>query len=149
MHSALRLLHSYVRWVVLLAGLVALARMAAGWMSSRSWTPSDHRAGLFFTVALDIQLLLGVSLYAVSPLIRKAMSDMATAMRTPDVRFFVADHPATMLVALVLAHVGSVAARKAPTDGAKVRRGAVFFALSLALILWGIPWFRLFAPSSP
>ena len=149
MHTALLLLHSWFRWVVLLAGLVALARMAVGWMKSLPWTPGDRRAGLLFTVALDIQLLFGVWLYAVSPLIRKAMSDMATAMRTPDVRFFVADHPATMLLALLLAHVGSVAARKAPTDGMKFRRGAVFFGLSLALILWAIPWFRLLSrPSS-
>ena len=148
MHNALLILHSWFRWVVLLAGLAALARMAVGWMKSLPWTPGDRRAGLLFTIALDIQLLFGVWLYAVSPLIRKAMSDMATAMRTPDVRVFVADHPATMLVALVLAHVGSVAAHKAPTDGLKFRRGTVFYGLSLALILWAIPWFRLFTPSS-
>jgi hypothetical protein len=69
---------------------------------------------------------------------------MATAMRTSDVRFFVAEHPAMMLVALALAHVGSIAARRAATDGAKFRRGALFFGLSMALMLWAIPWFRLF-----
>jgi hypothetical protein len=146
MHNVLLILHSYFRWVVLLAGLVALARMAAGWMKSLPWTSGDRRAGLLFTVALDIQLLFGVALYAVSPMIKKAMSDMATAMRTPDVRFFVADHPATMVIALALAHAGSVVARRAPTDGAKFRRGAVFYALSLVLILQAIPWSRLFSP---
>ena len=100
---------------------------------------------MLFTVALDVQLLVGIALYAVSPLVRGGLRDVTTAMRAPDVRVFMADHPAIMLVAVGLAHVGSVAAKRAPSDGAKFARGAVWFGLSLALILFGIPWFRLFA----
>ena len=148
MHDALLILHSYFRWLVLLAGLVAVAKMGAGWSKNLPWTEADRRSTVLYTVALDVQLLLGVALYAVSPLIRDAVRDLATAMHKPDVRPFVADHPAAMLVALALAHVGSVAAKKAPADGAKFKRGAIFFGLSFAAVLWGIPWFRLFAPAT-
>ena len=144
MHDALLILHSYFRWLVLLAGLVAVAKMFAGWTKSLAWTEADRRAAVLFTVAIDVQLLLGLALFAVSPLVRNAMRDIATAMATPDVRIFVADHPATMLIALALAHAGSAAAKRAATDAARFRQGAILYGLSLALILWGIPWFRLF-----
>ena len=81
--------------------------MLAGWLRSLPWTESDRRAAVLFTIALDVQLLLGISLFLVSPLIRRAMSDITVAMRTADVRVFVAEHPAIMLLALALGgHVG-------------------------------------------
>ena len=148
MHSTLLILHSYFRWIVLLAGFVAAARMLAGWLRSLPWTESDRRAAVLFTIALDVQLLLGISLFLVSPLIRRAMSDITVAMRTADVRVFVAEHPAIMLLALALAHAGSVVTRKASTDGLKFSRGAICYGAALLLILFGIPWFRLFATTT-
>jgi len=43
-------------------------------------------------------------------------------------------------VALIFAHVGVGAAKKAATDRLKFRRSALWFALSFLLMLAAIPW---------
>lgn len=143
MATILLVLHSYVRWLVLAAGLVAVARLANGYTRGLVYTPADRVFSLIFVSALDIQFLLGLILYGVSPVTRDAMKDMATAMKDSHVRFFVAEHPMMMFLALCVAHGASIWARKSPSDRVKFLRGAIGFALSLGLILAGIPWFRL------
>jgi hypothetical protein len=143
MTPTLLLIHSLLRWAVLLVMVAVTATMALRYAKAAAWTATDRRAALFFTILLDVQFLVGLVLYGVSPITRGAMQDMATAMREPSVRFFVAEHPMIMLFAVALAHAGSVFAKKAPTDRLKFGRATMFFALSTALVLWGIPWWRL------
>lgn len=138
--------HSGFRWLVLLAGLVAVAKMIGGAARSSPWTPGDRRSVVLFTVSLDIQLLLGVAVFVTSPIVRPAVSDLAASLRHPEVRAIVVDHPVTMIFALVLAHLGSVAAKKAPSDQAKFDRAALLITLSIGMLVLGIPWARLFGP---
>ena len=145
MTQYLLIAHSTFRWVVLLIAIAVTANMLWRYARAAPWTGADRRAALIFTSALDTQFLLGLIVYGVSPITREAMGHMADAMKSPSVRFFVAEHPIIMLVALALAHVGSSIARKAPTDRLKFLRAGSFFTLSTALILWGIPWWRLTA----
>jgi hypothetical protein len=140
MSAAIVVVHSLMRWVVLLAGLAAVARGIAGWNTSR-WDATDNRVGVWFIGALDIQLLLGLLLYLFfSPVVQVAFTNVAAAMRVGESRFFLADHPAGMLVAIVLAHIGRVRTKKAAPDSAKHRAAAVFYGLALLLILLSIPW---------
>src|SRR5690606_36984443 len=102
-------LHSYLRWAVLLVGVVALVMAVMGASSRSGWTPQQRRIGLAFTSLMDVQLLLGVVLYLfLSPITRTAFQDMGAAMGNSDVRFFVAEHLIGMVAAVVLAHVGAV-----------------------------------------
>jgi hypothetical protein len=135
--------HSYLRWLVLIAGLVAVARLANGYTKQGVYGPADLRVSRIFVGLLDVQFLIGLILYATSPLIQSAMKDMATSMKDSHTRFFVAEHPMMMFIALCVAHGASIAARKSPSDRVKFLRGALGFALSLGLMLAGIPWFRM------
>ena len=137
--------HSIFRWFVVLIALSVTGNMLWRYAKAAPWTSVDRRAALIFTSALDIQLLLGIIVYGVSPITREAMGHMADAMKSPSVRFFVAEHPMIMLFSLGLAHAGSSIARKAPTDRLKFLRAGGFFTLATALLLWGIPWWRLTA----
>jgi hypothetical protein len=137
--------HSILRWVVLLIALSVTGNMLWRYAKAAPWTGADRGAARLFTTTLDIQFLLGIVVYAVSPITREAMGHMADAMKSPSVRFFVAEHPMIMLVSLGLAHAGSSIARKAPTDRLKFLRAGGFFTLATALMLWGIPWWRLAA----
>jgi hypothetical protein len=143
MTPTLLLVHSYFRWLVLLAGLLAVARMANGYTRQTVYGASDLRVSRIFIGLLDLQFLLGLILYAVSPVTRDALKDMATSMQDPHVRFFVAEHPMMMFIALCAAHGSSIWARKSPSDRMKYLRSSMGFALALGLILAGIPWFRL------
>ena len=137
-HTVL-LIHSYFRWLVLVAAFAAAAKNAIGYSDGRVWTQADRRAGLFLMIAIDVQFLIGIVVYGLSPITRGAMADMATAMKTADVRKIAVEHPTMMLVALILVHVGNVASRKATTDRGRFGRAALFFGLALLLMFLGIP----------
>jgi hypothetical protein len=133
-------IHSVLRWVVVLGGLWAVVRAVGGLRAGRTWNASDDRAGLIFTVGLDVQLLLGLLLYAVlSPITTGAFGDMGEAMRNGYVRFWVVEHLTVALVAIALAHVGRVRVRRA-APAAKHRQALVFFGLALAAALVAVPW---------
>lgn len=137
MYSAVLLLHSWVRWLVLLAGVIALLRAVA---AGRGWTPGDDRATLLYTVALDVQFLLGLLLYVfLSPTVSLAFQNMAAAMQTTSLRFFVVEHAIGMLLALAVAHVARIRVRRAAPE-AKGRTAAIFIGASLLLMVLAMPW---------
>ena len=139
MYSIILLLHSWLRWAVLLAGFVVVARALA--RGGRPWTPTDERAGSWFVITLDLQLLLGALLYfALSPITRQAFDDFGAAMRTSGIRFWAVEHVFGMVVGLFLAHMGAVRIRKAPHDARRHRRAVLYFTLALIAILAAIPW---------
>ena len=148
MHSTLLVAHSLLRWLVLAVALYAVLRMATGLATGRAWLEADRKAGVFFAAANDadnfsVGANVGIALFAVSPVVRQAMSDVSLAMRDAPVRFFLAEHPAIMVLAVTFAHAGSVIARRGPTDRARFVRGAVGYSVAFALLLAGIPWWRL------
>ena len=139
-------LHNLVRWLVVLLAIVALLRALKGIHGGADYATGARRSLSFFTMALHLQLLLGVILYGVSPLARHAMGDMGAAMRDPGVRFFVVEHPALMLLGVAVATATGVIARRGPDDTVRHRRAAIGVALALGLILAGMPWQRPVVP---
>lgn len=135
--------HSYLRWLVLLAGVLAIAKMAKGYSSGSAYGPADRRYSAIFVGLFDLQFLIGLILYWVSPLTHGAMQNMPVAMQDPHTRFFVAEHPMMMFIALCVAHGASIWSRRATVDRAKFMRASLGFSLALGLVLAGIPWFRL------
>jgi hypothetical protein len=134
-------LHSLLRWVVLVFGVIAVSKAIAGTGGRRPWTSFDQRAGRSFVMALDLQMLVGLVLYGLlSPITRAAFGDMSAAMRDPVLRFFAIEHLTIMVGAIAFVHIGSARARKAPTDAAKHKAAAIFFTIGLLLILLGTPW---------
>lgn len=134
-------LHNLLRWIVLIAGVIAAIKAIIGWMQNQPWGQSDRQLGLLFTISLDLQVLLGLVLYFVlSPVTTNNFSNFGEAMGNADIRFFLVEHILVMLVALVLAHVGSSRSRKAEPDRNKHRIAAIFFTLALIAILIAVPW---------
>ena len=138
MYTTVLFLHSWVRWIVLVVGAVAFVRATTG--GGRPWTGGDDRAMLLFTIALDVQLLLGLVLYVVlSPTVGLAFQNTRVAMQTTSIRFFVVEHAIGMFLAVAAAHVGRVRIRRAVPE-AKRRNAAIFSGISLLLMLIAMPW---------
>jgi hypothetical protein len=140
MYNFLLILHSIVRWLVVIAALAAAGKAFAGWFGKGTWSRLDDRLGLFFTMAMDIQVLIGLVLYFVSPLIRTALTDLGAAFANPTLLFFSFFHWILILVAVALAHIGRTRSRKAAGDPAKFRTAAIFYGLSILIVLVAIPW---------
>ena len=78
--------------------------------------------------------------FVASPNMRPILQNFGAAMRDPVARFWAVEHITTMLVAIALAHVGRVLARKAKTPAAARRRLLICFGLATLLIIAGTPW---------
>ena len=141
MYGTVLLLHSLLRWVVLLTGLLTAVRGISGWRSRRPWTLPDERAGLWFTISLDLQFLIGLLLYlALSPITHGAFQDFGGAMQDRVARFWAVEHVFGMIVALALAHIGRSRVHKTGYDLRRHKLAAIFFTLALLAILASIPW---------
>ncbi|WP_346315991.1 hypothetical protein [Chitinophaga sp. YIM B06452] len=140
MHETLLGIHSIVRWLILLFGIWAVIRALMGVSGKKPYTSADTKAGLFFMIFLDIQFLLGLILFFVSPLIKAATSDMGAAMKNAGLRFFTVEHTLMALVAIALVHIGRSKIKKLTDDGKKHRTALIFFLLALVLLLAAIPW---------
>ena len=141
MYSAVLLIHSWLRWVVLAAALLTLVRAATGRAQRKPWTRADDTAMQAFTGAIDLQMLLGLLLYvALSPATQAAFEDFGGAMGNAPIRFWAVEHLAGMIVATALAHVGRARVRKTADPRQKHQRALLFSALALVAMLVSIPW---------
>jgi hypothetical protein len=140
MFELMLLLHSWLRWPALIAGVIATIAAFTSRPTGLEQPPAD-RWGLIFMILLDLQLLLGLLLYGVfSPTTAAIFDDFGGAMRDPVARFWAVEHITLMLVAVVVAHVGRVMVRKAPTPGARRTRMLVAYAVATLAIIIAIPW---------
>ena len=140
MYEFTLMIHSWLRWAVLIAAVMAIVSA----FSMRPGFGGEARAerwGLLFMISLDVQLLIGFLLYvALSPTTAAIFDDFGAAMGDPVARFWAVEHLTLMVVAVVLAHLGRILARKARTPGTKRSRILVCFTLSTIAVLAAIPW---------
>jgi len=104
------------------------------------WTKSDRMCGLVFTSFLNLQVLLGIVLYATSPVTKAAMANFGAAMKDPYLRFFAVEHPTAMLLAAIIAQVGYSRAKRAESDRARFLNSAITYTIAAVLIVLSIPW---------
>ncbi len=142
-YELLLTLHNLWRWVVLFLAILAVVAAWRGWFGKRAWADRDRKIGSFTAMAMDIQFLLGLLLYIFGEYGIKGFSKgMQFVSANRDYRFFGLEHVFYMLLAVILAHLGSMLPRKVQDASAKFMRAAIPFSLMLLLIIIGIPWWR-------
>lgn len=135
-------LHNLTRWIVVILAVFALYRAYSGWLGKKEWTETDRKAGVFFGIGMDIQLLLGGILYFIGNWGVKAfaLAEAVPAAQRMSTLFFAIEHSTIMLLAVILTHVGSVMTRKAPDAASKHKRAAIWFTVAVLLVIVAIPW---------
>jgi heme A synthase len=134
--------HSLLRWVVLILALITIIKSFSGMSSKKAFGPSDRKFPLFFMIAMDIQLLLGLVLYFTKPLGFENFKSigMANVMANTSFRFVALEHPVGMLLAIIFAHIAFKFTKKSMDDTAKFKKIFLFSLLSLVVMLATIPW---------
>jgi glucose uptake protein GlcU len=133
-------LHSWLRWVVVILGVVAVVR-ALGGRTGRPWSSADDNVGKWFSITLDIQFLIGLLLYVwLSPITQAAFADFGGAMRNRGLRFWAVEHVTGMVIAIALVHIGRAKIRKATTDSRRHSLAAIFYGIAIIVMLASIPW---------
>ncbi len=146
-YDLLLIAHSFTRWWVLVACMAAVGyAFCARWIFAPDARARDFRVGRALVASVDLQVLLGMSLYfGVSPLPRAARLLWAeqgwrALCADPLLRFFGLIHPALALAAAFVVHAAWVAVRRAESSAGRQRRLALGAALGLALFLAAVPW---------
>jgi hypothetical protein len=134
-------LHSWLRWAVLVTGLVAWLRAVGGKTARRPWTPQDELWGLLLTISVDLQFLVGLVLYVfLSPITRLGLRNFAAAMQINVARFFTIEHVIGMVAGIALVHIARVKIRKAADPARKHRLAMLLYGIALVLMIISIPW---------
>ena len=134
MLSTFLLLHSVVRYFVLIMLIVLVFKSLAGWMGKAAYTPNDNKISLFTLILTHTQFLFGLLLYFVSDFVRFS----SETMKDPSFRYWTVEHVAMMLIAVVLITVARSTSKKLADSGARHRRLFILNAIALVIILVGI-----------
>jgi hypothetical protein len=138
----LLLLHSLLRWVILLLLLAAIVQSYSGIRSGRPFSGGDRKLGLFLMIAAHTTLLLGLVLWFFGQFGLSLAVDngMGVVMKNSVMRYWVVEHFAGMLIAVALITVGRGVAKKNIPDAARFKRAFWLFLIALIVILATVPW---------
>lgn len=136
--------HSILRWALLIFIIGALVLSILGMAQKKPFGKTNANLTKLSLIFSHVQLLIGLVLYFVSPIVKKALQDMGAAMKNPDLRYWAVEHISVMIIGIALITIGHIKAKKAAADAAKHKNVVIFFAIGLVLILSRIPWERAF-----
>jgi FtsH-binding integral membrane protein len=135
--KALLYIHSWLRWVIVLVGLIALVIHALGLIQKKSYNSMSRGLMSAFTGLLDLQVLVGI-IY----LIAGWQGFVSPGGGFPRAQV---GHTFTMLVAVVAAHI--ITRNKEKPDHIRYRNGviailvvAVLLVLATVFVLQGVHW---------
>jgi hypothetical protein len=140
MYTALLTVHSYLRWLILIAALLVVVRALAGVIAKRPWGRADDVAAKVFVHSLSLQMVIGLIIYILSPFTGPAFADFGGTMRDAGLRLIMIEHQVGMFIAVALAHIGFGRVRKGADLVQRHKTALAFFALSLVVMMASIPW---------
>lgn len=143
------MVHSYLRWLIFLLFIMTLFLCLQRWMQrARRVSHSDERVVFWTVMSFDLMLVLGILLWIFGHKGLQLIQEygMATVMSSKVMRFTVVEHPAGMIIATILLHIGKVKLSKG-TNANVLPRGhkpyKIMFVLTLIALLvvvMSIPW---------
>lgn len=132
MYGYIQPIHSYLAWLAL--GLIVLSVVAA--MLSKSVFKDTYRKiAKFGLITVHIQLLLGLTLYFISPMGFSNLS--GETMKDSFTRLLAVEHPLMNIIAIILITIGHSQSKKLEDGSKKI---LIFYTLGLVLLLSRIPW---------
>jgi len=135
MNTGLIHLHSLLRWVALVAIVVAIINALGGLRKGRPFSKSDNRWSLITLITFHIQLVIGLVLYFMG-----GWHTQIGNMSDKVIRFFSIEHLLGMLIVVILVTVGRASGKRASSDLLKHKRHFSYFLLALIILLFNIPW---------
>jgi hypothetical protein len=133
-------LHNLTRWLVLIFALLVLIRAFSGWFEKKTYQDQDRRFLMIYTSVFDLQILIGIILFFTKGWGGVMINGGSEVMSNSALRFFAVEHWVLMLLAVIVAHIGSSQAKKVGESLKKYRRTAIWIGLSIILVLAAIPW---------
>jgi len=137
----IKILHSYWAYLVLLILILATFNALIKFFGKKEFHAKDFRLSLFTLIVMHIQLLIGIVLFFVSDYLSLISEmGMGSIMKNSSLRSNIIEHPITMILVVILITIGYSKHKKKLTSTSKFKTIAIFYTLSLLLVLAKIPW---------
>jgi len=140
MYQTLTFLHSTFRWLVLLSLVYSIFRAYKGYFSQKEFSKTDNSVRHWTATIAHIQLVLGITLYSQSPIIKYFWKNFNEAKESFDLLFFGLIHIFLMLFSIILITIGSAISKRKTTDKEKYKTMLIYFIIALVIIFIAIPW---------
>ncbi len=122
--NILLMIHSIVRWLIVLVAVVAIVKFALGWLQGGAFKGMDRGLSSGFSGLLDLQVTLGLILM------------VWTGLTGAGFPMFRIGHATTMVIAAVVAHLP--ARWKNATDSIRFRNTLFCILGALLLVYVGV-----------
>ena len=121
--------HSGFRYAVLVFLILAIIQSIIGFAGKRPYTNGNRIINLLAMIFTHTQLLVGVVLLFVSPMVQFN----SETMKNPTLRYFAVEHWFGMIIAVVLITIGHAKSKKIVLPEIKHRTVAIYYSIALAV----------------
>ena len=137
----IKMLHSGWAYITLIILIFAVVNALIGLTSKKEFKDKDLRVSLFTLIVAHLQLIIGFIAYFMSAQFAYVLDNgMGAAMKMPEIRLFVLEHPLMMILAIAALTVGFSKHKKQTTDNGKFKTIALYYGIALIFVLSRIPW---------
>ncbi len=131
MYSLLLATHSIVRYFLLILLVIVVVRSLQRWLNKSAYDKIDEKMSLTLFIFTHTQLLLGIILFFVSPIVIFSGASMKDAIA----RYWLVEHNTGMIIAIVLITVARISSKKMTDAVTKHKRMFIFNAIALGIIV--------------
>ena len=134
-YHILKSAHSGWRYIVLVLLVLAIIRAVSGWLGKSAYTEGNRKLNIFTLISVHVQILFGLILYFVSPLVEAG------------VRYWKMEHIGMMVFAAILVTIGNARSKRTDDPSTKHRTIALYFGLGLIVIIASVIQMTMVDPS--
>ena len=139
MQSAFLYFHSILRYFILFFALIVSIQSLVGMMGKKQFGKGNKMFALMLLIFCDLQLVLGLILYY-TYVISSGMLKAGNVMKEAGPRFWAVEHAVSMIVAIILVHIGYSIAKKPIGSEPKFKRLFWCSFVALCIFVAMIPW---------
>ncbi len=130
-YSFFQELHSGFRFIVMVLFIYTLLVALFGWIGRSPYTNRNRVTNLIALASVHTQLVIGVILYFLSPLVQFNKD----TMKDPSLRYFTVEHWVMMVIAIVIITIGHSKSKKVVLPEIKHKTIAIYYGIALLIII--------------
>lgn len=117
--------------MVLILVLAAIIQSLLGWVGKKTYTEGNRKLNLFALISAHTQLIIGLILYFISPLVQFSKATMKDATA----RYWTVEHITMMIIAIALITVGYTRSKRVLNPEKKHFNIFIFYLLAILIVI--------------
>lgn len=135
------LIHSWLRWIVLILLAALLIKFSISLFKKSFYTKVDRVLSSILLGSVHLQFVIGIILYfGLSPVVQAGLSNFKGAMKNPVLRYWTIEHILSMLIFTIFVQVGFSFSKRGVTDNKKHLLMLIFCGIAFLILMLNIPW---------